>query len=43
MSMENRGGMILSGDQSAFWHSYQQRHVVANQEELVEGNDEFSL
>jgi hypothetical protein len=49
MSMENRAGMILTGEnswffhQSAFWHSYQQRHVVANQEELVEGNDEFSL
>jgi hypothetical protein len=44
MSMENRG-MISTGENSEFfalWQSKQQRHLVAHQEQLGEGN-EFSL
>jgi hypothetical protein len=29
--------------QSALWQSYQQRHLVANWEDLGEGNDGFCL
>jgi hypothetical protein len=46
MSMENYGEIIWSGEssrfvhQSALWQSYQQSHVVANQEELGVNDDE---
>jgi hypothetical protein len=40
MSVENHGGIMLTGGnswfvhQSALWKSYKQRHLVANQKEL---------
>jgi hypothetical protein len=48
ISMENHGGMTSMGEtpdstNTALWQSYQQCYLVANQEELGEGNDEFSL
>jgi hypothetical protein len=45
MSKENHGGMVstrgnsLLVHQSVLWKSYQQSHLVANQEDLDEGND----
>jgi hypothetical protein len=34
MGMEIHGGMMLTGeDQSTLWQSYQQSHLVANEEE----------
>jgi hypothetical protein len=42
MNMENRGGMTsrknLYLSTRALWQSYQQRHLVAKQEQLGEGN-----
>jgi quinolinate synthase len=40
MNMENHGGMILTGTTSdmytrAHWQSYQQRHLVAKQENMT--------
>jgi hypothetical protein len=48
MSMENSGGMISTGETpdlstTALWQSYQQSHILANKEELGEGNYEFGL
>jgi hypothetical protein len=48
MSMENQGGIILTGKTlgsttRALWQSYQQSHLVANLEELSEENDECGL
>jgi hypothetical protein len=45
MTMEKHGGKMLTGENSwfihhsALWQYYQQSHLVANQEELGEGND----
>jgi hypothetical protein len=43
--MENHGGMIPTGEIStrALWQSSQQSYLVANQEELGEGNNKFDL
>jgi hypothetical protein len=46
-SIENNGGIISTGETPdsstrALWKSYQQSNLVANQEELGEGN-EFRL
>jgi hypothetical protein len=46
--MENHGGIISTGETPdsstrALWESYQQSHIVANQVEPGEGNDECSL
>jgi hypothetical protein len=43
MSMENHGEAISTGENrfvnhSALWQFYQQSHLVANQEDLGEGN-----
>jgi hypothetical protein len=48
MSIQNRGGMISTGETSisstrAVWQSYQSSHLVADQEELGEVNDELGL
>jgi hypothetical protein len=47
MSMKKHGGKIWTGETDlstrALWQSYQQIHLVADQEELGEGNDEFGL
>jgi hypothetical protein len=47
MSMENHGGIVLTGKTVSptrtLWKSFQQSHLVANQEKLAEANDEFSL
>jgi hypothetical protein len=48
MSLENHGGMIWTGNTPdsftrALWQSCQLSHLVANQEELGEGSDDFSL
>jgi hypothetical protein len=45
MSVENHGGMIPTGKTTysstrALWEFYQQKHIVANREELGEGSDE---
>jgi hypothetical protein len=46
--MENHGGIISAGEATdlstrALWQSYQQNLLVAKQDELGEGNDEFGL
>jgi hypothetical protein len=47
MSMESHGGIVLTGETVSptrtLWKSFQQSHLVANQEKLAEANDEFSL
>jgi hypothetical protein len=44
--MVNYGGVISAGETPdsstrALWQCYQQSHIVANKDELGEGNDEF--
>jgi hypothetical protein len=46
MGMKNHGVVMSTGAnwfvrQSAIWQSYQQSHLVANQEDLSEENYEF--
>jgi hypothetical protein len=46
MRVENHGGLISTGKipdlpTRGLWQSYQQSHLVANQEELGEANNEF--
>jgi hypothetical protein len=49
MNIENHGGMVSTGENSRFvhqislWQSYKQSYLVANQEELGEGNNGFCL
>jgi hypothetical protein len=48
MSMDNHGGKVWRGETPdsstrALWLSYQQSHLLANKEELGEGNNEFNL
>jgi len=48
MSMKNRGGMISTGEKllirpPELSGNPTSSHLVANQEELGEGNDEFGL
>jgi hypothetical protein len=37
----DRGNLLIRPPH--LWQAYQQNHLVANQKELGEGNDEFSL
>jgi hypothetical protein len=47
MSLENHGRISEGGTPDSFtralWQFYQQSHLVANQENLGIGNDEFNL
>jgi hypothetical protein len=47
MSMESNGRMVSVGKllicPPELWQFYQHSHLVANQEKLDEGNDEFGL
>jgi hypothetical protein len=41
--VEYRQGKIPDLSTRALWQSYQQRHLVANQEEVGKGNNEFGF